>query len=75
MQFARNLKNYLEIIEGSTDYRTRIAQVLKGLADMELYKSWEKENNEKYREVNNLVYHINRNISRYQTFETFAWDL
>ena len=75
MHFGRNIKNYLKLCEGREDYRARIAQILRGLADVELYKSWEKEDQDKYREVNNLVYHINKNIDKYQTFETFARDL
>lgn len=76
--FCRNLNNYFEAnIEGDpdTEFRLRIAQVLKGIADKNLYNDWAIKAKEKYEEVNNLVYEISQNIDRYHGFKIFSHDL
>jgi hypothetical protein len=76
--FGQNLKNFFLINsdgDTATEYRIRIAQVLKGLADYNLYRLWEKENPGAFDEVNNLVFEVEKNASRYRAFETFARDL
>ena len=59
--FARNLKNYFDLFDGKECYRTKVAQALKGLASTELYEKWKQEDQKRYREVNNLAYHIKKN--------------
>jgi hypothetical protein len=61
--------------ELKNEYRLRIAEPLKGLADIELYNKWKTESPEKYEEVNNLVYQIKHNIHRFPRFDNFSWDL
>lgn len=73
--FARNLKNYFNLFESEECYRRKATQVLKGLASPVLYEKWKQEEKEKYKEVNNLVYHIKQNRYEYYTFETFSRDL
>jgi hypothetical protein len=75
--FEQNLNNYYKVNEcGNPDeYRLRIAQVLRGLADKNLYDKWKKERPDLYEEVNNLVYEIQQNQSRFHPFEAFSYDL
>lgn len=73
--FARNLKNYFDLLDGEECYRMKVARALKGLASTELYEKWEQEDEKSYREVNNLVYHIKKNRFKYYTFSTFSRDL
>lgn len=76
--FCRNAKNFFRMNlqgESENDFRMEIAQPLKGLADIKLYEKWKSKNNDKYNEVNNLVYQINSNKDTYHAFETFSHEL
>ncbi len=76
--FCESVKNYFIINkegEQNNEYRFRIALPIKGLADKELYNIWKSENDQKYHEVNNLVYEIKNNICEYHYFKTFSRDL
>jgi len=76
--FAQNLNNYFLINkygDSNKEFRLKIAQVLRGMADKTLYEEWAANDIEKYYEINNLVYEIQNNKKRFHTFESFAWDL
>lgn len=76
--FCQNTKNFFTINqegELENDYRLKIAQPLKGLADIQLYEKWKAENKEKHDEVNNLVYEINNSKDMFHSFKTFSWEL
>ncbi len=76
--FCRNLNHFFTInTDGDPDieYRLKIAQVLKGIADKGLYNHWAIQTKEKYEEVNNLVYEISQNTHRYHGFKIFSHDL
>ncbi|WP_069649760.1 hypothetical protein [Caloranaerobacter ferrireducens] len=72
--YCQNLKNYLEINKAGNfnEFRLRITRPLLFLADVEKYKKLKKED-VLYKEVNNLVYEINKN--KYIRFDTFSWEL
>lgn len=76
--FKQNLNNFFEINKygnPESEFRIKIAQVLRGMTDKELYGKWEIENNELYEEVNNLVCEIRRNTDRFRRFDSFSRDL
>ena len=76
--FEQNLNNYFHLNkdgDSEKEFRLKIAQVLRGIADKELYKKWASENRDLYDEVNNLVYKIKQNTGRYHPFESFSRDL
>lgn len=76
--FGQNLKNYFLINrdgDPESAYRIKIAQVLRGLSDYELYRRWEKEKPEAFNEINNLVQKIKESTDKYPRFEAFSYDL
>jgi len=76
--FRQNLNNYFKLNKDGdpeNEFRLKIAQVMRGIADKELYEKWAMENNELYEEVNNLVYEIKQNSDHFRSFKTFSWDL
>lgn len=76
--FCESVKNFFAINkegEQKNEYRLKIAQPIKALADKSLYFHWKKNEPLKYDEVNNLVYEIDKNKDRLHSFKTFSWDL
>lgn len=75
---SRNLKNYFKVhtsAGAAESYRLKVAEVLQGLVDVELYNRWKQEGVVEYKIVSNLVYQIKCSIEQYPRFETLAWDL
>lgn len=74
--YCQNLKNYLEINKTGdfNEFRLKITRPLLILADVEKYKKLKKED-ASYKEVNNLVYEINKNKDKYPRLSTFSWEL
>ncbi|NLN48492.1 MAG: hypothetical protein GX154_05275 [Clostridiales bacterium] len=75
--FCESLDNFFAFNKDAKDgeYRLKIAQPLKALSDIGLYNEWKVKNTDKHKEVNNLIYEINKNINKYPTFSTFSSDL
>ena len=76
--FRQNLNNYFSLNKSENtenEFRLKIAEALKGLADKSLYDKWAIENPKLYEETKNLIYEIERNIRRFHPFECFSQDL
>jgi len=75
--FCRNLKNYIEINKNSSkeEFRIKIIEPFKVLADIDLYHEIKGENSPRIQEVNNLVYQINKEKDKYHPFKQFSEDL
>ena len=76
--FTESVNNFFLINqegENHDEYRLRIAQPIKGLADINLYTQWKKENSYYFHETNNLVYEINQSSEKIHSFKTLARDL
>lgn len=76
--FKQNLNNFFEINkhgDPDSEFRLKIARVLRGMADKALYGKWKIENNESYEEVNNLVWEIRQNTDHFRRFDIFFRDL
>ncbi|MBE6022233.1 MAG: hypothetical protein E7231_03235 [Cellulosilyticum sp.] len=73
--FCRNLKNYMSSCGGEQDYRSQISQVFEGLLDQSTYQKWKAENHPFYKELNNLVYRIQKEGEISPLFETLGRDL
>lgn len=75
--FCRNLKNYLEANKNGSneEFRLKIIKPFKILADIELYNKLSNKNLTEIKEVNNLVYEINKEKKTYHQFKQFSWDL
>lgn len=76
--FCQNVKNFFILNqegEFKDEFRLRIAQPIKGLANFELYTKWKNDIDEKYDEVNNLVYEISKNTDEFHYFKTFSREL
>lgn len=74
--YCQNLKKYLEINKAGNfnEFRLKITSPLLILANVEKYKKLKKEDT-LYKEVNNLVYEINKNKDKYPRLSTFSYEL
>ena len=73
--FCRNLSNYLILIKDRNDYRSNISQILKGILDKQVYDKWQSENPDKYAELNNIIFYMNKRQDEYELFHTLVRDL
>jgi len=76
-QFCKNYKNFIKLNKAGlekNEYRLKIAESIKGLADLETYKKWKENNDIRYSEIENIVFEINRRKDVFH-FESFSWEL
>jgi hypothetical protein len=76
-QFCENYKNFIKLNKaglGKNEYRLKIAESIRGLADLETYKKWKENNDVRYSEIENIVFEIKRRKDIYN-FKSFSWEL
>jgi hypothetical protein len=76
-QFCKNYKNFIKLNKAGlekNEYRLKIAESIKGLADLETYKKWKENNDIRYSEIENIVFEIKRRKDIFH-FKSFSWEL
>lgn len=76
-RFCNNFRNFININRDGlekNEYRLKIAESIKGLADLETYKEWKQKNDMRCLEIENIFYEIKKRRDAYP-FKSFSWEL
>lgn len=72
--FCESYKNYLASFD-EDNVRLTIAKPLELLIDIERYREEETKQSEIYRKLCDLIYFMQKNITKFPKFKAFLWTL
>jgi hypothetical protein len=76
--FCRNLTNFYKVNgfnDNMVSHRFSISKPLLLLANIELYKEQKLLNSTSFREIENLLYEIEQQITQFPSFKAFSWEI
>ena len=77
-RFVENMRCFLEVNYSKAsveNYRYKTVKSMETLLDVKKFLELKGNDIEKYKEISNVIWEINKNIDEYPSFKVFSWEL